>query len=90
MLELHEKRESENLFPTFKSKSWKVFKKCNPRTKNRKRLIIHHSIRKMRENELLKTYKKDIIFIAGFLGHTVAIQQKHYFEVLNQMKFESL
>jgi len=40
MLELHEKRESENLFPTFNSKSWKVFKKCNPRTKNRKRLII--------------------------------------------------
>jgi len=45
--------------------------------------LSFHGIRKMRENELIKTYKNDITLVARLMGHTVAVQQKHYFEVLS-------
>lgn len=42
-----------------------------------------HSIRKYFENKLIFKYKKNAVAVAQILGHTVAIQQKHYIEVLN-------
>ncbi|MCX6147130.1 MAG: hypothetical protein NTW25_07740 [Candidatus Kapabacteria bacterium] len=56
--------------------------------------LSFHAIRKMRENELIKLYKNEPKVVADFMGHTLAIQQKHYLtvfesdELREKLKFE--
>ncbi len=56
--------------------------------------LSFHAIRKMRENELIKIYKNEPKVVADFIGHTLAIQQKHYLtifeadELREKLKFE--
>lgn len=51
--------------------------------------LSFHGIRKMRENELIKIYKNDIGLVAKFIGHTVAVQQKHYITELTVEEIKS-
>lgn len=56
--------------------------------------LSFHAIRKMRENELIKLFKNEPKVVADFMGHTLAIQQKHYLtvfeadELREKLKFE--
>ncbi|MFW5700256.1 MAG: tyrosine-type recombinase/integrase [Cyclobacteriaceae bacterium] len=45
-----------------------------------------HSIRKMRENELIKELRFDLDVTAELMGHTRKIQEAHYLEVLGPEK----
>lgn len=44
----------------------------------------YHSIRKYAENYLIKIKKLDMRIVAELLGHTIAIQQKHYYEIMSR------
>lgn len=79
-LENLEKTE-DRVFPISSQKAGEHFKKALKHLGIEKDLSFH-GIRKMRENELIKIYKNDITLVARLIGHTVAIQQKHYFEIL--------
>jgi len=48
-----------------------------------------HSIRKYAENYLIKTQKIDMRIVAELLGHTLEIQQKHYYEIMSKSELKT-
>lgn len=58
--------------------------------KNNIRPLGFHAIRKYFENHLINNSKIPINTVAQILGHTVAIQQKHYIEILGVEKMTEI
>ena len=52
---------------------------------------LFHSIRKFRENELIRDNRYDVVDVAEIMGHTPQTQAKHYIEILGaERMFEKL
>jgi len=47
-----------------------------------------HSIRKYAENYLIKVKGIDVRIVAELLGHTLAVQQKHYYEIMSKSELK--
>lgn len=67
-------------YQMYKNNLEEILKTAGIPDENRK----FHSIRKYAENHLIKTLKLDMRIVAELLGHTLAIQQKHYYEIMSK------